>query len=191
MKTATILAASAFLSGVDFALSSNSRGSAGGITRKLSHKSKKGASQGETLPYDPETFFVGFWEGIDPLDGANIQRTIIPSLDPDVGGYEFTGRIEYSQICGADVDEIPEGEPPTTSNIVPGLLNAIAELTDDGLLTIAADLTCFGDEEPRITGGPATYKPLSPNLMLEIPFFRADFPIVLHRMSMEFEEYFD
>lgn len=151
-------------------------------------KNKREGPGKSGLLYDPSKFFVGLWEGVDPLDGSNIQRSVSPA--DTAGSFAFTGRVEFSQICGGDTSELPGGAPAVTSNQVPALLNAVGQLTEEGSLQIYANFTCFGDMGPRISGAPARYDPISPNMMLEVPSFRAQFPIVLHRMTQPFEGLF-
>lgn len=46
---------------------------------------------------DPVTYYVGLWSGLDPLDGAEVNRVFIPTS----GNHDFalTGRLQYSQLC--------------------------------------------------------------------------------------------
>jgi hypothetical protein len=44
------------------------------------------------------TYFIGFWEGIDRLDGADSQRSI--ALVPgDYNNFTFLGCLAFFQIC--------------------------------------------------------------------------------------------
>ena len=134
---------------------------------------------------DPKTWFVGLWIGIDPLDGAEYTREFVPIPGEDYK-FAFTGRLEYSQICGGpppqggQVTDIPD----VTDLMIPALLTGtgIVDLTTNSIKA-AIDLTCFGDEDPIAKGVPAEFVPVGHDLLLEVPSFRANDPIWLHRAS--------
>lgn len=140
---------------------------------------------------DPSTWYIGFWQGVDPLDGAEIQREFLPvggGMD-GINNFTITGRIEFSQLCGGRPPNggsggaPPEGPPATTDKQVPAQINGYAQvnLTTNVLEAFPA-LTCFGDSTP-LARAPAAYVPYSQDIVMEVPAFRADFPIYLHRLS--------
>jgi hypothetical protein len=142
---------------------------------------------------DPDTYYVGYWTGIDPLDGTDMNREFVPVMMQD-NNFTFTGRIEYSEICGAgpppldgaggDIEEPPE---PTELQI-PARLNGFGSVDPTtNVMKVMASLTCFGSTEPRAPNIPVDYVPISKDIMMEVPAFRADFPIYMHRMSPYYE----
>ena len=134
---------------------------------------------------DPNTWYIGYWTGIDPLDGTDMNREFVPVMGHD-NNFTFTGRIEYSEICGAGA---PNGqdleEPPDPTELqIPARLNGFGAVDHDtNIMKVSITLTCFGATEPKAANIPADYVPVSQDIMMEIPAFRADFPIYFHRIS--------
>mmetsp|Transcript_24700 Transcript_24700/g.44723 ORF Transcript_24700/g.44723 Transcript_24700/m.44723 type:complete len:179 (+) Transcript_24700:183-719(+) len=132
-------------------------------------------------------YFVGFWEGLDPLDGAVCYRSIVPTVSGD-NQYVYVGRQEYFQLCAAFPSEnrnVSE-EPEASSELIPGVLNSFGTIDDKGLFQVQPNLTCVGEEEPRVIGITAWYEYLSDNVMIERAPFRIDSPIYFFRNSKEY-----
>lgn len=127
-------------------------------------------------------YFFGMWEGIDPLDGTNMQRIFIPIAS---NNYTVTGRIEYSEICGSGTEPgINITAPPNkTSNLIPALIGGFGKVDQEGSLNAKVSLTCFGEDKPRIPTISVEYEPIEENVLLERPSFRAQFPIYFFRTS--------
>eukprot|EP00978_Attheya_sp_CCMP212_P036399 scaffold164830_cov53-Attheya_sp.AAC.2 len=131
-------------------------------------------------------YFVGFWEGLDPLDGAVCYRSIVPTVSED-NEYVYVGRQEYFQLCAASPPEngsVSE-EPEASSELIPGVLNSFGTIDDKGLFQVQPNLTCVGEEEPRVIGITAWYEYVSDNVMMERAPFRIDSPIYFFRNSKE------
>lgn len=106
--------------------------------------------------------------------------------------YEIFGRIEFSQICGGNTSGNITGEPGVTDRIIPALLKGYGNLTNDGSVVSASlDITCFGEEEPRISAISVEYQ-LSDSgttpILKEVPVFRPNSPIYLFRISYNYND---
>lgn len=127
-------------------------------------------------------YYVGFWQGIDPVDGAELQRSFVPVLDDSSAESTtliYSGRNEASQSCGCG----PDG-----CETVVGLVNPVEGMVDtsDGTYTVSVNFTCFGSEEPLFQGVPITLEPLTKNILVE---YIAGYPdaIHLHRVGPTYE----
>ena len=145
----------------------------------------------EALPFNPFTYYVGLWEGIDPDDGPNLQRSIIP-IPGQPRNFAIAGRVEYSQFCGQaraeslNVTALPNG----TQALVPGLLTGSNGELDpiSGILKTVNNLLCFGDDEPLNSNPiPVEWIPFSKGILNERAAFRPDLPTPLHRTTSEYE----
>ena len=159
------------------------------------------------LDFDPFSYFPGLWSGIDPLDGAEIVRSIVPTPG-ESNNFTFVGRIEYAMLCAAPLtsdngggggagdgppptetvskkqQQLPEGPPEISSQLIPGRLNGFGFVREeDGVFQISGSLTCAGELSPRFRGVPAFYEYVTDNIMVEKPSFRLDDPIYLHRIG--------
>jgi hypothetical protein len=151
--------------------------------------------------------FVGLWEGVDPLDGANMQRSFVPMIGSVDGyDYEIAGRIEQSQICGGDISGNITEEPDVTDKLIPAVLNGYGTIVNGTVVTASLAITCFGEEEPRIPDIPVEYKfydyddgadddvdggttsTKNTPILMEIPAFRADSPIYFFLVSNAMDE---
>ncbi|KAL7573174.1 hypothetical protein ACA910_018836 [Epithemia clementina (nom. ined.)] len=161
--------------------------SAAGIVNGQSKKSRH-ATNSRRL-----TYWVGLWEAIDPLDGAQHQRSFIASEDEE-GSYTLFGRIEFSQICGSGlIGNITEA-PSVTANLIPALLTGSGSIDDGdggyGILDGELDIICFGKEN-KTNANPieVTWEPLGMNLIKEIPKFRAADPLYFSKVSQPFKPF--
>ena len=154
-------------------------------TQGGSHRRRRMGSSKKFSSIDPLDFFIGLWEGIDPLDGSQIQRTFLPVFGADAkNNFTVTGRNEFSQLCGAGIMGNITEAPPTTANIVPALITGFGSVDEDAkVLEFVGGITCFGDPEPRIDGIPARYVAITDDLLAEIPVFRQEAPIYLWRIT--------
>lgn len=124
-------------------------------------------------------YYVGLWEGVDPVDGAQLQRSIVP--DPAMeGAIIYAGRNEASQSCGCTEDGCSQ---------VIGLVNPISGTVDpsDGTYTVSVDFTCFGSDAPLFSGVPVSLAPVTKDIIAETI---AGYPdvIYLHRASPYYEK---
>ncbi len=116
-------------------------------------------------------FFIGFWEGIDPLDGSTVQLSISDN-DRD-GVFDIISREGFYTICFTAQNTKGRGVVIGTGTLV-----------EQGVIEVVADRTCF-DDENQIESVFETFTviraaPKGAILIIEIPA-RPLFPIVLHR----------
>ena len=138
------------------------------VPRRLKKKGKKSTKtpKGPKITGD---YYVGSWMGIDPLDGAQLQRSVVP-VDED-GTILYTARNEASGACGSSVE---------TGQVI-GLVNPIeGTVDDDGSVTFYVDFTCYGDSEPKFSGVPVSLSPLTDDIIVE-QIAGYPKPIYLHR----------
>ena len=149
---------------------------------KKSSKGKPFPSYDDSFLNDVNRYYYGLWEGIDPLDGTQMQRTIMPVAS---NNYTLTGRIEYSEICGSGTEAGTNitAPPNKTSNLIPARLLGVGHVDEEGTLNTKLGLTCFGDDKPRLSNISVKYEPIEENILVEIPAFRANAPIVFFRVS--------
>lgn len=134
---------------------------------------------------DPDTWYVGLWTGIDPQDGTSMNREFVPVMGQE-NNFTFTGRIEYSQICASPPPTDGDVQEPSiaTDSKIPAQLNGFGQVDHDtNVMKVLEALTCLGALEPLARDVPVEYVPVSQDIMMEIPAFRADSPIYMHRMS--------
>lgn len=152
-------------------------------------KKEKGSKKGSSFPSyddsflnDVNRYYYGLWEGIDPLDGTQMQRTIMPIAS---NNYTVVGRIEFSEICGSGTEAgMNITSPPNkTSNLIPARLLGVGQVDKEGSLNTKLSITCFGDNAPRISNISVKYEPIEENILWEIPVFRANAPILFFRVS--------
>ena len=157
----------------------------------------KGSKKGPPFPSyddsylnDANRYYFGLWEGIDPLDGTNMQRTFIPIAS---NNYTVTGRIEWSEICGSGTEQgMNVTAPPNkTSILIPALIGGVGKVDKEGSLNMVVSLTCFGDDRPRVPTIRVEYEPIEKNILLERPAFRAQFPIYFFRVSQPVGKLYD
>lgn len=87
--------------------------------------------------------FVGLWEGIDILDGANMKRSFVLTGE---NNYTITGSIEFSQICGGEIVGNITAPPDITEQLIPAVLNGFGSINDEGDMVASLGITCFGEE---------------------------------------------
>ena len=124
--------------------------------------------------------FVGLWEGIDNLDGANMKRSFVLTGE---NNYTITGSIEFSQICGGEIVGNITAPPDITEQLIPAVLNGFGSINAEGDMVASLGITCFGEEGPRIAAIPIVYQMTEGGIMKEVPAFRADDPIYFFRIG--------
>ena len=77
-------------------------------------------------------FFIGFWEGIDPLDGSTVQMSITD--DDQDGAFDFIYRESFFTSCFTAQNT--KGR---------GVLTGTGILVEKGVMEVVADQTCFDD----------------------------------------------
>ena len=110
-------------------------------------------------------FFIGLWEGIDPVDGSNV-RVSISNIDRD-GVFEIVWSETFFTLC--------DGEP--------GVVTGTGTVGEDGILRGNEVLTCLTTGETLNSEG--VYEPVKKDEILvnisptnpELP------PIILHQVS--------
>ena len=118
-----------------------------------------------------EGYYVGSWMGTDPVDGAQLQRSIVPVGNN--GTILYTARNEASGACGSSAE----------NGQVIGLVNPIeGKVDEDGTVTFSVNFTCYGDKKPKFSGVPVSLAPLSKNIIIETIAGYPN-PIYLHRVS--------
>lgn len=75
---------------------------------------------------NPKDYFIGLWQGVDPLDGSEALRSIIKNKD---GTFKITGSESFFSGCGSDR----------------GIVEATGYVKRYVLRTEDATLTCFED----------------------------------------------
>jgi hypothetical protein len=78
-------------------------------------------------------FFIGFWEGIDPLDGSTVQLSISDN-DRD-GVFDYIFREGFFTSCFTAQNTKGRGVVIGTGTLV-----------EPGVIEVVADQTCFDDE---------------------------------------------
>ena len=123
------------------------------------------SSQGPARKSPDADQFVGYWMGIDPLDGGDSRRGITRNDDRT---FSMIGRDTVFTLCDDTDRAVITGD------------GAIAE----SALTIDVVLTCHGNGETlELT---VRYEPIDEHILREIVTTRDDQPvdeIVFHRVS--------
>ncbi len=114
-------------------------------------------------------FFIGFWEGIDPLDGSTVQLSISDN-DRD-GVFDIIRREGFYTSCFTAQNTKGRGVEIGTGTLV-----------EQGVIEFVADQTCF-DDENQIEGVFEAFviiraAPKGANLILE---FTGAPSIIVHR----------
>ena len=115
--------------------------------------------------------FIGFWEGIDAIDGSSVQISI-SDLNHD-GELDVRYRESEFFTCLSDDNTLGRG-----------IFNGQAVVTGPGEIAIAGNLVCINDDN---TDGPARQLDLAAQLdrstdtLVVGPDF--DLPLILHRTS--------
>ncbi len=78
-------------------------------------------------------FFIGFWEGIDPLDGSTVQLSISDNDRDGVFDYIFCEGFFTSCFTAQNT----KGR---------GVVIGTGTLVEPGVIEVVADQTCFDDE---------------------------------------------
>ena len=120
-------------------------------------------------------FFIGFWEGIDPLDGSNVQLSLTRS-DSDRHLFDYIYRESFFTSCFTA--ENTKGR---------GVLIGTGILVERGVIEVVADITCFNDditigiEEDDID---VLIRAAPKGEMIVVIFPNTDFPsIIMHRVG--------
>ncbi len=77
-------------------------------------------------------FFIGFWEGVDPLDGSTVQMSITD--DDQDGVFDFIYREGFFTSCFTAQNT--KGR---------GVVIGTGILVEKGVMEVVADQTCFDD----------------------------------------------
>jgi len=77
-------------------------------------------------------FFIGFWEGIDPLDGSTVQLSITDN-DQD-GVFDYIYRESFLSACFTAQNTLGRGYLIGTATVV-----------EQGVIEILADSVCVND----------------------------------------------
>ncbi len=119
-------------------------------------------------------FFIGFWEGIDPLDGSTVQLSL--SDNDEDGVLDFFFRESFFTSCFTA--ENTKGR---------GVLIGTGILVERGVIEVVADITCFNDditigiEEDDID---VLIRAAPKGEMIVVIFPNTDFPsIIMHRVG--------
>ena len=112
--------------------------------------------------------FVGYWMGIDPLDGGDARRGI--TVD-DGGHFSMIGRDTVLTLCD-DTDR--------------ALISGTGSIADSALVLDDVVLECFNNEEKlELT---VRFEPLGKNILREVVTTRTGAPvdvILFHRVSQQ------
>ena len=114
---------------------------------------------------EADRFFLGLWEGIDPLDGSTV-RVSIANLNKDEK-IEIAWTESLFTLCeGAN-----------------GFITSTGTVDENGVINADEMLTCFDKEETA--EGQASYTPVKDDgLIIVTPKSEPDFPpVILHRVS--------
>jgi len=120
----------------------------------------------ESADQEENRFFIGLWEGVDPLDGSSFQVSI-SDIDRN-GVIDTISRETFFTLC--------DGER--------GLATGTGTVGDDGILRTNAVLTCL--TTGKTISGESTYEPVKKDeiLVLSFPRTNPDLPpIILHQVS--------
>ena len=112
--------------------------------------------------------FVGYWMGIDPLDGGDARRGI--TVD-DAGRFSMIGRDTVLTLCD-DTDR--------------ALISGTGSIVDSALVLDDVVLECFNNEERLEVR--VRFVPLGKNILREVVTTRTGTPvdeIVFHRVSRQ------
>ena len=85
-------------------------------------------------------FFIGFWEGIDPLDGSTVQLSISDN-DQD-GMFDFIYRESFFTTCFTAQNT--KGR---------GVLTGTASVVEQGAIEGVADQICKNDDNTEVVIG--------------------------------------
>ena len=115
-------------------------------------------------------FFIGFWEGIDPLDGSTAQLSISDN-DQD-GMFDFIYRESFFSTCFTD--ENTKGR---------GVLTGTASVVEQGAIEGVADQICKNDDntEVVIAGIFLRIEAVTRGGILNVDFGILGLPILVHR----------
>ena len=114
---------------------------------------------------EADRFFLGLWEGIDPLDGSTV-RVSFTNLDKD-DTIELDWTESFFTLCeGAN-----------------GFVTGTGTVGEDGILRADEMFTCFNTEETIEVKG--TYEPVKEDGIIIVTFPNSpELPvIVLHKVS--------
>lgn len=118
--------------------------------------------------------FVGFWQGIDPLDGSSAQVSI-SDIEGD-GILEFVNGESFWTVCFDLGDNYSLGR---------GLATGQGRVVSKGVLEVVSSLTCFDDDNHPTPLGEATiqWTLASHGRILVQPGFDESPDILLHRTA--------
>jgi len=118
--------------------------------------------------------FLGFWEGVDPLDGSTVQASI--------SGIEGDGVLELSQREGFFTVCFQLGSDHSLGR---GLVRGTGTIVAGGLFEVELSLTCIDDDNNLGTPLPETlqYRLESRGRIFVVPGLDGAPDILLHRTS--------
>jgi hypothetical protein len=118
--------------------------------------------------------FLGFWEGIDPLDGSPV-RVSLSDIEGD-GIVELTLQEDFWSVCFDLGPGYSRGR---------GIVRGTATVASKTVLDVQTELICFSDGNVPNSLGVASvqYTLRSHDRVLVLPSFGDSPAIVLHRIS--------
>lgn len=124
-----------------------------------------GCTSSDGADNDADSFFLGLWEGIDPLDGSDVLASIT-NIDGD-GTIEILWRESFYALCEGDQ----------------GIVQGSGTIGEDGILLTDEFLTCFNKEVT--VNGKGVYTPSEKDQLLIITYPENPElePLILHLIS--------
>jgi len=119
----------------------------------------------EGADQEENRFFIGLWEGVDPLDGSGVQVSI-SDIDRN-GVIDIIGSETFFTVC--------DGER--------GVFTGTGTVGDDGILRTNEVLTCL--TTGKLINFEGAYEPVKKDeiLVLSFPTDPVSPPIILHQVS--------
>jgi len=119
----------------------------------------------ESTDQEKNRFFIGLWEGVDPLDGSGVQVSI-SDIDRD-GVIDTIASETFFTLCDSER----------------GIVTGTGTVGDDGILRANEVLTCLTTD--KTISGESTYEPVKKDEILVLRSLTdLDLPpIILHQVS--------
>jgi hypothetical protein len=118
--------------------------------------------------------FLGFWEGVDPLDGSPVRMSVSDIDDDDV--LELTQQEDFWTFCFNLGPTYSQGQ---------GVVTGTATVASKDVLNTVTELICIDDNNVSTSQGvaPVQYTLRSRERVLVLPAFEDAPAIVLHRVA--------